>query len=73
MRRRNIGFTCKESWALGHICAAGKAHYIEVFSDDEEDEEEEPEGGHSVVIVGDYPPPPRGGSGSFAPIGGALA
>ena len=58
LRRRNLCFTCQESWAPGHICEVGKTHYIEVFSDDEEEEEEEPEGGHSTGIVGDDPPPP---------------
>ena len=72
MRRRKLCFTCQESWELGHGCAGGKAHYIEVFSDDEEEEEEEPEGGHSGEIAGGDPPPPRGGNGAFAPLGGAL-
>lgn len=40
LRRRNIFFAWQESWAPGNICAAGKAHYIEVFLDDEDDEEE---------------------------------
>ena len=48
LRRRKLCFTCQESWAPRHGCAAGKAHYIEVFSDDEV----EPEGGHSIGIVG---------------------
>ena len=28
---------------MGHKCAKGKAHYIEVFSEDEEEGEEEEE------------------------------
>lgn len=33
LRKKKMCFTCQESWALGHRCAVGKAHYIEVFSD----------------------------------------
>ena len=43
LRRRKLCFTCQEPWAPGHKCAAGKAHYIEVFLDDEEEEAEEQE------------------------------
>ena len=68
LRRRKLFFTCQESWASGHRCAARKAHYIEVFYDDEE-----PEGGHSVGIAGEDPPALGGGNGAFDPIGGSLA
>ena len=40
VRRRKLCFTCQEPWAPRNQCAAGKAHYIEVFSDSEEEEEE---------------------------------
>ena len=73
MRRRNLCFTCQESWAPKNRCVAGKAHYIEVFSDDGEEEEEEPEGGHNTGIEREDPPPPRAGNGEYSPIGGALA
>ena len=36
-------FTCQHPWVLGHKCANGKAHYIEVFSEDDEEGEEEEE------------------------------
>ena len=73
MRRRKICFTCQESWAPRHRCAARKAHYIEVFLDDEEEEEEEPERGHNAGTVEDEPSPSGDGNGAFSPIGGALA
>ena len=73
LRKRKLCFTCQEPWAPGNRCAAGKAHYIEVFSDSEEEEEEEREGDNNVVAPGEDPPPPRGGNGAFSPIGGALA
>ena len=38
LRRRKLCFTCQESLAPRHRCAAGKEHYIEVFLDDEEEE-----------------------------------
>ena len=57
LRRRKLCFTCQESWAPGHRCAAGKAHYLEVFSDDEEEEEDEPRRGHNVDTVGGEPTP----------------
>ena len=73
LRRRKFCFTFQESWALGHRCAAGKAHYIEVFSDDEEEEEDEPRRGHNTDTTGDEPAPSGDGNGEFSPIGGALA
>ena len=73
MRRRKLCFTCQESWAPRHNCAAEKAHYIEVFSDDEEEEEEEQERGHSDGIAGDDPPLPKGEDGAMAPIRGIRA
>ena len=49
MRNKRICFTFQESWAPGHRCVTGKAHYIEVFSDfEEEDEDDEPRRGHST-------------------------
>ena len=62
----------------GHRCAAGKAHYIEVFSDSEgeEDAYERIEiEGSTVVQRGDHPPPPPpgAGGGAFTPTGGVLA
>ena len=49
LRKKRLCFTCEESWAPGHRCAVGKAHFIEVFSDDsgEEDEEDDEEAGDS--------------------------
>ena len=49
LRKKRLCFTCQESWALGHRCAAGKAQFIEVLSDDsgEEDEEDDKEAGDS--------------------------
>ena len=73
MRRRKLCFTCQELWAPGHTCAAGKAHYIMVFSNDVEEEEEEIERGHIAGIEGDDPPPPRGEDGEISPIRGTLA
>ena len=73
LRRRKLFFTCQESWAPGHRCAAGKAHYIEVFSDDEEEEEDEPRRGHNTNTAGGEPTPSGDGNGAFSPIGGALA
>eukprot|EP00253_Pinus_taeda_P004408 PITA_04408 len=69
-------FTYQDPWALGHRCVAGKAHFIEVFSESsgEEDDEEDVEAGDSRAIQGPLPPPPPAvGGASFAPIGGALA
>eukprot|EP00253_Pinus_taeda_P016285 PITA_16285 len=64
-----------EPWAPGHRCAAGKAHFIQVFSKSsgEEDDEDDVEAGDSHAIQGPFPPPlPAAGGASFAPIGGAL-
>ena len=72
LRRRKNCFTCQESWAPRHRCAAGKAHYIEVFLDDAEEEEDEPRRGHSANIAGGEPTPLGYGNGSFDPIGGLL-
>jgi len=69
-------FTCQEPWAPGHRCAAGKAHFIEVFSESsgEEDEEDDVEAGDNYAAQGTLPPPPpAAGGASFAPTGGALA
>ena len=38
IRRRKLCFTCQEPWVLGHKCAKGKEHYIEVFSESEVEE-----------------------------------
>ena len=38
LRKNKLCFTCQEPWVPGHRCAAGRAHYIEVFSDCEEEE-----------------------------------
>ena len=78
LRQKKLCFTCQEPWAPGHRCAAGKAHYIEVFSDNdgEEDAYEEMEAGSSAVVQrGDHPPPPPPGAGgaAFAPTEGVLA
>ena len=73
LRRNKICFTFQEPWVPGHICAAGKAHYIEVFSDFEEDEDDEPRRGHSADNVEGDPTPSRDGNGEFAPMGRTLA
>jgi hypothetical protein len=40
LRKKNLCFSCKEPWVLGHICMGkGKVHYIEVHSDSDEEEE----------------------------------
>ena len=40
LRRKQLCFTCKKPWELGHNwMGKGKIHYIEVISDDEEEEE----------------------------------
>ena len=31
LRRKKLCFSCQESWAPGHKCVKGKAHYIELF------------------------------------------
>eukprot|EP00253_Pinus_taeda_P004466 PITA_04466 len=57
-------------------CAAGKAHFIKVFSESsgEEDEEDDVEARDSHAVQGPLPPPPSAAGGvAFAPTGGALA
>ena len=51
LRKKQLCFTCQEPWALGHRFAAGKAHFIEFFSDEseEEDEEDDEEEGDSQM------------------------
>ena len=73
LRRRKLCFTFQEAWEPRHRCTAGKAHYIDVFSDDEEEEEDEPRRGHSVDTTGDEPAPSGDGNRAFYPIGGDLA
>ena len=73
---KRLCFTCQEPWALGHRCVAGKAHFIEVFSESsgEEDEEDDVEVGDSHAMQGPLPPPPpTAGGATFAPTRGALA
>ena len=41
LQRNKLCFTCQQPWVLGHRCAKGKAHYIEVFSKDDEDKLDE--------------------------------
>ena len=52
LKKKRLCFTCQEPWAPGHRCAAGKAHFIEVFSKSsgEEDDEEDVEEGDSHAI-----------------------
>jgi len=69
-------FTYQEPWAPGHRCAAGKAHFIEVFSEssEEEDEEDDVEVGDSHAAQDPFPPPPPlAGVAAFAPTRGAIA
>ena len=74
LRKKRLCFTCQDSWAPGHRCVVGKAHYIEVFSDVEDEEEyEEPRRGHSADNVEGDPSPSGDGSGDFSHIGGTLA
>ena len=76
LRKKRLCFNCQEPWAPGHGCAAGKAHFIEVFFDDseEEDEEDDEEAGDSHMTQDQLlPPPPGTGGAAFAPTGGALA
>ena len=49
LKKKRLCFTFQEPWASGHRCAAGKAHFIEVFSESngEEDEEDDVEVGDS--------------------------
>ena len=86
LRKKKLCFTFQDSWAPGHICAVGKAHYIEVFSDImEEDEDDEPRRGHSANDDDEEPrkgqcadeeeeekTPTRDGKGAFAPMSGTL-
>jgi hypothetical protein len=40
--KKNICFTCKDPWVLGHMCMGkGEIHYIEVAIDNVDSEEEE--------------------------------
>jgi hypothetical protein len=40
LRKKNLCFSCKEPWELGHRCMGkGKVNYIEVHSDSDEEEE----------------------------------
>ena len=76
LKKKRLCFTCQESWAPGHRCAAGKAHFIEVFSESsgEEDEEDDVEAGDSQTAQDQLlPPPPGAGGAAFAPTGGTLA
>ena len=76
LKKKRLCFTCQEPWAPGHRCAAGKAHFIEVFSESsgEEDEEDDVEAGDSHAAQDTLtPPPPAAGGAAFAPTGGALA
>ena len=80
LKKKRLCFTCQEPWAPRHRCAAGKVHFIEVFSessgeeDDEDDEDDDVEAGDSHAIQGPLPPPlPAIGGASFAPTRGALA
>jgi hypothetical protein len=45
LRKKKLCFSCQEPWVPRHRCSgkdkAGKAHYIEVYSDSDNDEEEE--------------------------------
>ena len=49
LKKKRLCFTCQEPCAPGHRCAAGKAHFIEVFSESsgEEDEDDDVETGDS--------------------------
>jgi len=52
LKKKQLCFTCQESWAPGHRCAAGKAHFIEVFSKssgEEDDEDDEKTGRHEKI------------------------
>jgi hypothetical protein len=45
LRRKQLCFTCKESWQPGHkFWSKGKIHYIEVVSDSEDEFDEEESG-----------------------------
>jgi hypothetical protein len=42
LRRKNLLYSCKESWEMGHRCMGkGKFHYIEVVSNKEDDNDNE--------------------------------
>eukprot|EP00253_Pinus_taeda_P032154 PITA_32154 len=76
LKKKQLCFTCQEPWAPGHRCAAGKAHFIEVFSESsaEKVDEHDVEVGDSHAIQGPLQPPLlAAGGASFAPTGGALA
>ena len=76
LKKKRLFFTYQESWASGHRCAAGKAHFIDVFSksNGEEDEEDDVEVGDRHAMQGPLPPPPPAAGGTaFAPTRGALA
>ena len=75
LKKKRLCFTCQESWAPGHRCAAGKVHFIEVFSESsgEEDEYDDVEAGGSHAAQDHLPlPPPGAGGAAFAPTGGTL-
>eukprot|EP00253_Pinus_taeda_P003924 PITA_03924 len=68
--------TARRIYMFVEGCAAGKAHFIEVFSKSsgEEDEKDDVEVGDSHAMQGPLlPPPPAAGGTAFAPTGGALA
>ena len=70
LKKKQLCFTCQEPWAPGHRCVAGKAHFIEVFSESsgEEDEEDDKGAGDSQTTQDQLPPPPPGtGGAAFAP------
>ena len=75
LRKKRLCFTCQEPWVPGHICAAGRAHYIEVFSDfEEEDGNDGPRRGHSASDHEEEDKSPsRDEEGAFAPTSGTLA
>ena len=75
MKKQRWCFTCQEPWAPRHRCVAGKAHFIEVFSESngEEDEEDDVDVGDSHAVQDPLPPPPAVGGATFSPTGGALA
>ena len=37
----NCALHANKLWVIGHMCAKGKAHYIEVFPEDDEDDLED--------------------------------
>jgi hypothetical protein len=46
--RKNLFFTCKDPWVLGHMCMGkGEIHYIEVVVDNVHSEEEHKSGSTS--------------------------